>query len=831
MALITTPIPNLIGGVSQQPAAIRKPSEAQEIENAVPSPVEGLIKRPPTEHIAAIANAGGTLRTASTTQPPFVHLIERDETERYILTIQQDGTADVYDLAGNRKTLYTDGTSLGTASRSQRKALTVGDVTFIANCTTTIAAGAATVAQTPANYNRECLIWILQSNYDRTHTIKLTSGGTTTTVTHKVTGGGGNTIGTNHAAADLADKINNTATYSATTSVDNVIRVIASADFTVVLEDDFGGEGMTLIRDEVARFEDLPPTAPHGYMVKVAGTPESNVDDYYVKFDAENGSFSRGIWVECPAPGVKYQWNNATMPLILIRQADGTFYLKMVDGTTPTVGNNGPGGTAYDHYKWTERLVGDDTTNPFPTFVGLKVQEMVFHQNRLGIMAGENIVFSETSEFFNFFRTTTLDLLDTDTIDIASSSPRVGKIFAAIPFNRDLILFTPNSQMVLRGGDILSPKSVAIIPAADFENQANLIEPIPSANSIFFTYGNGNYVGVRELVPQPAIDGSYLANDLTNNVPRYIPGPPVHLAATTHDNLAVLVASDGNIYGYRYFNSGSEKIQSAWFKFTFQDSSTVTGSFAKAVWAGFVESDMYVLMMRTASNSTTGYMTIEKIRMGAGINDTAISGKNWVTTLDQRKYYAAGQGTYDANTGRTTFTLPKPMSYAAGKTTVVTLDGYILSTVAGTAFSDPTAGTVAVTGDWSNKAVWIGTAYTMTYEFSTPFLKGSAGTGSASILTGRYQLRYLTLQYADTAYFRVTVKVKNEDTYSYPFTGEVLGLAVVGTTSISTGTFRVPVYSKNDNTTIKIINDSPMPSKILSGELEAFYNDRAQRYG
>jgi hypothetical protein len=162
---------------------------------------------------------------------------------------------------------------------------------------------------------------------------------------------------------------------------------------------------------------------------------------------------------------------------------------------------------------------------------------------------------------------------------------------------------------------------------------------------------------------------------------------------------------------------------------------------------------------------------------------------------------------------------------------VVTLDGYILSTVAGTAFSDPTAGTVVVSGDWSNKAVWIGTAYTMTYEFSTPFLKGSAGTGSASILTGRYQLRYLTLQYADTAYFRVTVKVKNEDTYSYPFTGEVLGLSVIGTTSISTGTFRVPVYSKNDNTTIKIINDSPMPSKILSGELEAFYNDRAQRYG
>jgi hypothetical protein len=39
------------------------------------------------------------------------------------------------------------------------------------------------------------------------------------------------------------------------------------------------------------------------------------------------------------------------------------------------------------------------------------------------------------------------------------------------------------------------------------------------------------------------------------------------------------------------------------------------------------------------------------------------------------------------------------------------------------------------------------------------------------------------------------------------------------------------VFSKNDNLTIKIINDSPLPSKILSGEIEAFYNDRATRFG
>lgn len=837
--LITTSIPNFIGGISQQPPSIRSSSEAEDIENAVPSPVEGLIKRPPTEHVAAVANSAGVLRNCTTAQPPFVHLIERDEAEKYILTILQDGTLDIYDLSpganyGLRKTLYTGASvSLGSASATQRKALTIGDVTFIANGTVPVASGTDTITQVPSNYNRTCLVWIRQSNYDREFIIKLTSGSppVTTTVTHKVSSsGGGSDTGTNHAALDLADKINNVATYTNTSAVDSTIYIQSTADFTLVLEDDFAGEGMTIIRDQVERLEDLPPTAPNGYMVKVTGGPESVLDDYYVKFTTDsNGSFTRGIWVECPAPGIKYKWDNASLPKILIRQSDGTFYLKNADGTTP--GTNVPAGANYSAYKWAERLVGDDTTNPYPSFTGLKIQDMVFYQNRIGFMSGENIVFSEVSEFFNFFRTTTLEVLDSDPIDVSSSNPKVGKITAAIPFNRDLILFTPTNQMVLRGGEVLSPKSIAMLPAADFENLSNTLRPVPTANSIFFGFSNGGFTGVRELVPQPALDGAYYANDLTNNVSRLIPGSPSHMAATTHDNLAMVVSS-GNIYGYRYFNSGNERVQSAWFRFTFNDSSTVSGAFAKAVWAGFIESEMYVVMLRTYNSSSNAYITVEKMRLGAGVNDSATSGKNWLTHLDQRIRRASGAGSYNSTTGRTTFNLPKPMSYRAGYTKVVSEDGYQLSIVSGTNFSGPSGAeaTVEVAGDWSAKAVWIGTIYTMTYEMSTPYLKARVGQGKASIVSGRYQLRNLTLLYADSSYFRVTVAIDKGDTYVYPFTGDIIGIAEIGDLNLSSGSFRVPVFSKNDNVTIKIVNDSPLPSKILSGELEAYYNDRATRY-
>jgi hypothetical protein len=928
MPLITSPIPNLIGGVNQQPPSIRQANEAEKVDNAVPSPIEGLLKRPPTERIATVADSGGTLRNINKTESLFVHLIERDETEKYLLVVQESGTADIYDLAGNRKTLLVDsGVSLGSATSGKRKALTIGDVTFISNATNPIAADAATVTGIPSNYNRAGLVWIKQSNYNREHIIKLTSGGTTKVFTHisrsvqitnegssgtpdtydnvlltyvsgvkattypkaQITVGSGgkvtkivivedaigweseqvNTvlsansgdiggvnnfqvtiqssvqgeIGTDRVGRALWENassgyigppggIKAIGPYTASEYEDSVIYIKGSADFTVVVEDDFGGDGMIYIKDSVQRFEDLPPSAPHGYMVKVVGTPESPYDDYWVKFKADNGTFSRGIWEETVAPGLKYKFDYATMPLLLIRQSDGTFYLKKGDGLN---GTGAASGANYSGLKWFDRLVGDDLTNPFPTFVGERLQDMVFYQNRLGIMAGENIIFSEVSEFFNFFRTTTLDLLDSDPIDVASSSPRVGKIVAAVPFNRDLILFTPTNQMVLRGGQILSPKQIAIISVADFDSQAATVRPIPSATSVFFTFANGGFTGVRELVPQPALDGSYLANDITNNVSRYITSNPRHITASTHDNLAAVVAGD-EIYCYRYFDQNGSRLQSAWFRFTFQDSNPEAYAFARPMWAGFVESDMYVVMLRTR-NSTTGFITIEKIRMGVGINDVATTNQTWVTNLDQRTYLAAGSGTYNSTTGLTTFTLPRPMSYAAGKTKVVAVNGLVLSLAGGTSYNIGTAaqGTVNVIGDYSNTAVWVGTNYIMEYEFSTPYLRSGvasrAGTVNAALLTGRLQLRYLTLQYADTGYFRVTAQVRNEDTYEYPFTGEVLGTSLLDNANISSGAFRCPIYSRNENTVIRIINDSPMPCKILSGDIEASYDDRAQRFG
>lgn len=51
MGLVSKSIPNLINGVSQQPAALRLESQGEAQENGFSDVVDGLKKRPPTKFL------------------------------------------------------------------------------------------------------------------------------------------------------------------------------------------------------------------------------------------------------------------------------------------------------------------------------------------------------------------------------------------------------------------------------------------------------------------------------------------------------------------------------------------------------------------------------------------------------------------------------------------------------------------------------------------------------------------------------------------------------------------------------------------------------------
>ena len=100
MPLINSSVSNLIQGVSQQPDAVRFPGQCAEQENALSSVVDGLQKRPATQHVATLLTEVALDANAK------VHFIERDNNERYVVIIKgtDNKTISAYNLTTGKQT-------------------------------------------------------------------------------------------------------------------------------------------------------------------------------------------------------------------------------------------------------------------------------------------------------------------------------------------------------------------------------------------------------------------------------------------------------------------------------------------------------------------------------------------------------------------------------------------------------------------------------------------------------------------------------------------------------------------------------------------------------
>ena len=139
MPLVSRTIPNLVQGVSQQPEVLRTSSQASVQENGFSSVVEGLKKRPPTNYIAKLS--------ASSFTNAYVHTINRDTVERYIVVIT-NGAINVYTTSGVAKTVVMQSGASSYLSSSDPKSdfvcMSVADYTFVLNKNITTALKADT---------------------------------------------------------------------------------------------------------------------------------------------------------------------------------------------------------------------------------------------------------------------------------------------------------------------------------------------------------------------------------------------------------------------------------------------------------------------------------------------------------------------------------------------------------------------------------------------------------------------------------------------------------------------------------------------------------------
>ena len=872
MPLTQQPIVSLLNGISQQPASLRHPSQAEAQVNCLSTLAIGLEKRPPTKMVAKIQT------TPVPEEGHFWHTINRSSDARYKVSIE-NGDIRVFDIS--------DGTEK-TVNFTVHRWWSLNDSTAADDGVATavyVPPGITTVEVNTTGISGDTVIWerasdaaftspttLATHSSDTTEDVSFTTAENGQYVRARVSSYSGGTI---DAWLDFAD-----ASYLVSTNPKAHFRAVTVQDYTfisnnqitVAMRSDASATNGESITDTVQTFGDLPATMPGATKIyEIEGNLDSQADSYWVKVDDANK-----VYQEYMEPGNIDGFDQATMPHTLVDNGDGTF----------TFGNGG----------WDDRAVGDPTeSNKNPPFVGKEITEVFFFRNRFGVCASEKVSLSRigtaSGGYFSFFRETIPTLLDTDPIHLEAPAERNSNIFAAVSFDETLVLFSDEVQFVLNSEGTLTPQTARIDVSTEFTASGNA-RPVGVGQNVYFPVDAGDYAGVREYYVEQNTDANDAAN-VTSHVPRYIPADPLKLAGSTNEDLLCILSSGNQrrIYPYKFFWDGTTKAQSAWSYWEWASGDTIRD-------IDFIGDDLYLTIERDdgiyleymsfnsdeAESAIDAKVHLDRRESLTGVynsdsnrttwtmtcpydsdNDTVVAvtgpdfdvpgevptlitaGGTLVDAQDESDYDGAGDnGSFSGGTGHaamdtitlsdgttitvdtvssgvvTAFTVDTPGSAIAESGTQLTQvgtdgSGGDFTLTPGDNNVENITTTIAAIGDWSDGECYVGIEYEQLYTYSDQFVRSD---GETPDLSGRLQLRKWNVRFVNTGYFEAQVTAKARSTQTYAFTGNVLGDAnfVLGQLALYTGTFVFPVYARAGLVTISLVNSTWKPATFLSSE-------------
>lgn len=384
--------------------------------------------------------------------------------------------------------------------------------------------------------------------------------------------------------------VKNYITSTGTTPPSSQFKLTTVADYTFVVntkvtaaftEDTAGGS----IAGTVQTFADLPKDDDEvppveGDIYHIIGNDSSSFTGYFVIYTGD-------AWEETIEPGVLYKLYEDTMPHRLVRTGTNQFTL------APCL--------------WSERRVGNDETQPQPNFIGRSINNIFFFRDRLGLLSADFIYMSRTARYFDMFIKTALDSLDDDPIEISAASTQVTQLKTVSTFSKDLLVFSDEQQFHFGSGGsaILTPKTAAFTPTTHFviEPTSN---PAAAGPNVYFACPKEQFTAIREYLVQP---DSLMedAADITSHVPEFIPRGHIQMATCSSLDM-LFVHSDAEpstVFVYKFFWVGTDKAQSAWYRWTFD------GDILALVSMG---ATLYLIMDR--NEITLEKVSLEKIRTG-----------------------------------------------------------------------------------------------------------------------------------------------------------------------------------------------------------------------
>ena len=535
----------------------------------------------------------------------------------------------------------------------------------------------------------------------------------------------------------------------------------------------------------------LPLQCKHGAIVKISNTRMSDEDDYYVEFVGNNNRSGPGQWIECAEPGITKSFDPSTMPHILQRQADGDFLVKQ--------------------YEWKDRLVGDNTTNAIPSFVGGTINKVLFFRNRLAFLSGENVITSRPGSIAlpDFWANSALTVSATDPIDISCASTYPSDLYDAIEITTGLLCFSSNAQFLLGSDDTILNPDTAKLRAVSWFNYNKVIPPISLGQTVGYVDNSNKYSRFMEMA-NVVREGEPAIVDTSKIVPSLIP-KDIDLITNSRENGMVLLGKTNTdtVYGFRYLNQSDKRLQSSWFKWKHNN----------PIKYHFIIEDVYYFL------DTDNFL--QSINIVQTEDDLSITQDGVDYQLHLDNYTTVQGGVYSSTTKKTTFTdgtgsceftWQSSVTSPNGSLVIVDKDSNtarvgryanVTVTSAGSSFTVP--------GDWSGSTVYIGYLYDYQVDFPRFYLQKAQGEAVTSDTNSKLTVHRMKLNFGKIGLYETTLTRVGKTDYTEIYESTDLDEYDASDAPYLAEKIKdIPVYERNLNVNVTLKSSHPAPATLRS---------------
>jgi len=768
---------SLIQGISQQADVSRGTASAEDQENCLNEVLDGVVSRMGSTVISAMSK---------TFTDPFVYEIRRSSAERYVVLIEGGQLTIINRVSGQLATITGNIAAYLAQSGSARlafQAATFGDTTFLLNRTKSVAMATGKSAARP---NNGCF-YIRAGGYLVTYALDIIVGGKTYTATYKTpdnsAAANAERITTDFIAEQFRLALVNTiipaiaadgnGTFTVTRRGSTVVLTAPAANtFDIRTSDGVGDTYMKSFTDTVKTIADLPAKCVDGYQVSMAPNGGSNKESFFLRY---TGGTDTGRWVEIVKWDTVLGLNAGTMPQLLINTGLNTFEVKAAS--------------------WGTRVSGDGQyTSVNPSFVGYPIRSIQFISGRLAVVSEFNMSLSRARNGYVFFPDTAQTNLDSAPIDYDISNGSSTLMEYSVMAGGKLQFWGDGQQTYLDSGqDAIKESTTEVLGMANYEYDGQHPPKPIGMSSLMFGTAIGRWGKITEVflsrgLPQGEIN-------ITDHVPKLLDGSMICISPGEAAKKAMVLTSNKRnlAYLYQWYNQGSDRVQSAWNRWSFPNPTRI-------LWATLDGDTAYFLFQ------WSGIVTLESVRLDS-------TGDELDVKLPLRLDHRVDQSRATFSTDRFVLTLPYPVPTARQ----ADFRAYERDDISGKsqrgrrmAITWVNTTTVHILCDDSTRRFFFG-SIPVAKRKSTRFY--ARDRNGEPVVHDKLLLKNVKVSHKDTVEYEVRV-IKKDGTYTtQTYTGRMIGdpLVVNDQVPIKTGSFKADIGAESEDADVELVNPTPFP--------------------